>query len=131
MRIIYIYRKINMKIYLLLLLLAVGVQSQTKAIRLEKKITAPFETVTGDTLRVGDYVQFTEGSDASAFRHIKVLNGMGEPVEWADSKAAYKKQAILFFKTENGATYAFTRDFSINLEAALLSGEITTVRLKQ
>ena len=96
----------------------------------KKNLQTPVVLANADTLRVGDYIQFTEGLNSGSFRHIMLLNKDNEPVAPADASAAYKKLPIRFFRNINGSTHAYTRNYSIDLNAALDSGEITRVRLK-
>lgn len=113
------------KITLLLLFTACFGYSQGKSISLKKKLKDPYVTMNGDTLRVGSLILFTEGSNEDGkFKYVQLLNGMNEPLYQADSRIAFQKQEIKFFKEQNGSYYLFTKFFCANIEAALSKKEI-------
>lgn len=104
---------------------------QGRSISKLPKITTPYITEAGDTLAVGTEVQLLDGTgDRNTFRYVQLLNKFNEPIQPATSKAAMKKQPIVFFKEEDGVMYAFTDFFCINIEAALYKEEIRIIRKK-
>lgn len=105
--------------------------SQGKSISLKKKSTAPVELSSGVTLKVGDVLQIGLGLNPDGtYRFVQLLNNFNEPVQPADSRAAMVKQPVKFFKEADGVTYAFTKFFVINIEAALKSEEVKIVKNK-
>ena len=102
--------------------------SQGRSISFKKKIMEPYVTIKGDTLKVGTVILFTEGSnDDGKFKYVQLLSGMNEPLYQADSRIAFQKQEIKFFKEQNGSYYLFTKYFCANIEAALNKKEIEIV----
>jgi hypothetical protein len=102
---------------------------QGKSISLKKKSKDPYITIKGDTLRVDTQILIKEGSnDDGRFKYVQVLNSFNEPLYQADSRAAFKKQPIKFFKSEDGTYYLFTNFFCINIEAALSKNEIEIIK---
>lgn len=119
------------KIILLLLFFPLIGFSQGRSISMKKKITEPYITMNGDTLKVGTTILFTEGSnDDGKFKYVQLLSGMNEPLYQADSRIAFQKQEIKFFKEQNGSYYLFTKFFCANIEAALNKKEIQIVKAK-
>lgn len=103
--------------------------SQGKGISWNKKITSPYITTKGDTLKVGMIIFIKEGTNLDgSFKYVQFLNGLNEPLAPADSRAAYKKQEIKFFKEQDGTSYIFTKFFCINTEAALNREEIAIIK---
>lgn len=85
--------------------------------------------MSGDTLKIGTVVLFKEGSNADGgFKYVQLLNGMNEPLFQADSRIAFQKQEIKFFKEQNGSYYLFTKFFCANIEAALNKNEIQVIK---
>lgn len=114
-----------------LALIALVAFGQGRSISKLPKITTPYITEAGDTLAVGMEIQLLDGTgDRNTFRYVQLLNKFNEPIQPATSKAAMKKQPIVFFKEEDGVMYAFTDFFCINIEAALYKEEIRVVRKK-
>lgn len=114
-------------IVLLLFFASVG-YSQGRSISFKKKIIEPYVTSKGDTLKVGTVILFTEGSnDDGKFKYVQLLNGMNEPLYQADSRIAFQKQEIKYFKEQNGSYYLFTKYFCANIEAALNKKEIEII----
>jgi len=117
------------KIMLLLLFIPLIGFTQGKSIALKKKSKEPYITIKGDTLKVDTQVLIKEGSNGDGgFKYVQLLNGFNEPMYQADSRAAFKKQAIKFFKIEDGTYYFFTNFFCVNIEAALIKGEIEILK---
>lgn len=117
------------KIILFLLFVPFIGFTQGKSISLRKKIKEPYITMKGDTLKVDMQVLIKEGSnDDGRFKYVQVLNGFNEPLYQADSRAAFKKQPIKFFKNEDGTYYLFTNFFCVNIEAALNKNEIEILK---
>ncbi|PKH68900.1 hypothetical protein CXF59_01080 [Flavobacterium sp. ALD4] len=113
------------KIILTLLLIPVIGFSQGKSISLAKKSKEPYITIQGDTLKVDMQILIKEGSNENGkFKYVQVINNFNEPLYQADSRAAFKRQLIKFFKEQDGAYYLFTNYFCINIEAALSRNEI-------
>lgn len=113
----------------LLILLPGYIFSQGRSISWNKKNKDPYITIKGDTLRVGQPILVKEGSNPDGgFKYVQFLNGMNEPIRPADSRAAFKKQEILFFKEQDGTNYIFTKFFCINTEAAISRQEIEPVK---
>lgn len=117
------------KLLFLLLLLPIFSFGQGRSISWNKKIKDPYVTIKGDTLNVGQTILVKEGSNPDgSFKYVQFLNGVNEPIKAADSRAAFKKQEVLFFKEQDGAMYAFTKFFCINIEAARSKQEIETIK---
>lgn len=115
------------KIILLVLFscLSVYAFSQGRSISRQPKIKTPYTTDLGVTLSVGDMINFEEGSGADGnFLYVQLLNNFNEPIKPADSRSAFSKQEIKFFKEQSGVTYAFTKFYCVHIEAALKKGEI-------
>lgn len=106
---------------------AICVHSQGRSISLQKKITEPYITENSDTLAVGSIIQLLP-CDGVEYRFVQLLNGYNEPVKPASSNVAMKKQPILFFKEQDGVTYAFTKYFCINIDAAIYAKEIRWIK---
>lgn len=106
--------------------------AQGRAISLKKKITTPYITEAGDTLKIKTTtIQLLESTgDNNQYKYVSLLNGANEPIQPATNKHAFKKQPIKFFKSEDGVMYAFTEYFCINIEAALYVNEIRTQKTK-
>lgn len=118
-------------IVMLMAFSAVG-YAQGRSISKKPKITTPYITADGDTLKVGLDVQLLEATgDNNCYKYVQLLNKFNEPIQPATTRVAFKKQPILFFKEEDGVMYAFTEFFSINVEGALYSKEIRTVPKKK
>tara|TARA_R110002050_G_scaffold208996_1_gene345064 strand:- start:638 stop:1036 length:399 start_codon:yes stop_codon:yes gene_type:complete len=99
--------------------------AQGASVSWKKKIKEPIETVDGYIIDVGDEIQINEGvNQDGSFRYVQFINNFNEPISNADSRAAFKKQKVKFFKEQDGVYYAFTKYFCIHLEAALLKEEI-------
>lgn len=117
-----------MKNYLLtasLLLANVAAFAQGKSISFQKKISTPYVLQQGDTLRVGDVIQLTEGAGTNGqFLYVQAVNAFNEPVKPAESRMAGQRQPVLFFKEQEGVMYSFTKYFVINTEAAFNKGEV-------
>ena len=80
------------------------------------------------TLDVGDMIMVNEGQNIDGtYRYVQLLNNFNEPIKLADSRAAYSKQRIKFFKEQNGVTYLFTKYFCVNIIGALKSDEIILI----
>lgn len=110
------------------LLFSVAAFAQGKSISRQKKIMEPYVKQQGDTLRVGDVVQLTEGTGTNGqFLYVQLVNAFNEPVKPADSRIASQKQPILFFKEQDGVTYLFTKFFVANIESAFNKGEAKKV----
>lgn len=117
------------KLLLLLVLVSSFAFSQGKSISFSKKIKEPYITIKGDTLKVGDNILIKEGSNEDGkFKYVQLLNGFNEPLYQADSRAAFQKQEIKFFKEQNGTYYIFTKFFCINIEAALNKNEFEKIK---
>ena len=102
-----------------------SVFSQGKNISLAPKVTSPVITSTGDTISVADEIMVLEGSNPDgSFKYIQLLNSFNEPIQPAGSNMAFKKQAVKFFKEQDGTVYLFTKYFVINIEAALSKDEV-------
>ena len=99
--------------------------AQGASISRKPKIKTPYVTESGVKLEVGqDLRLLMPKGDENQFLFVMALNKFNEPIVPATAKMAYKKQPILFFKEEDGVTYAFTNFFSVNIEAALQVKEI-------
>lgn len=99
--------------------------AQGKSISLAPKILTPIVLISGDTIKVDDSITLLIGSgENDSFNYIQLLNGFNEPIQKAESRFAFKKEKIKFFKEENGVIYAFTKCFVINVEAAIIKQEI-------
>ncbi|WP_413998734.1 hypothetical protein ACMDB5_13235 [Flavobacterium sp. W1B] len=119
------------KITLLLLFVTVFGYSQGRSISLSKKIKEPYVTMNGDTLKVGSIILFKEGTNHDGgFKYVQLLNNFNEPLRQADSRSAFQKQEIKFFKEQNGSYYLFTKFYCANIEAALNKEEIQVVKSK-
>lgn len=112
------------------LVLFTGVSfAQGRSISLKSKITTPYTTIDKKIVNVSDKIVVKEGSNPDGtFKYVQVLNGLNEPIYQADSKSAYKKQLVLFFKEQDETIYLFTKFYCINIEAALNNGEIEIVK---
>lgn len=116
------------KIVLLLLFVPMIVFCQGKSISFKKKLYNPYITMIGDTLKVDMEVLIKEGSNLDGtFKYVQLLNNFNEPLYPADTRSAFKKQPIKFFKEQDGAFYLFTKFYCINIEAALSRNEIEIV----
>lgn len=103
--------------------------AQGRSISLKNKITTPYITSEGDTLRVGTELQILDATgDNNCYKYVQSLNSFNEPIQPATTKVAFKKQPIVFFKEEDGVRYAFTKFFSINIEAALYTKEVRIIK---
>jgi hypothetical protein len=112
-------------------LCSVATMAQGKNISRAPKILTPYVTQKGDTLQVGQWIALTEGTGTNGqFLYVQLLNGFNEPVKPADSRAASQRQAILFFKEQEGVTYLFTKYFVANVEAAFNKDEIKPATVK-
>ena len=117
------------KIMFLLLFVPLISFSQGKSISLKKKSKEPYVTIKGDTLKVDMQVLIKEGSNGDGgFKYVQLLNNFNEPLYQADSRAAFKKQSIKFFKVEDGTYYLFTNFFCVNIEAALNKNEMEILK---
>ena len=116
------------KIALLLLLIPIIGFSQGRSISFKKKIYTPYVASLGDTLKVDMDVLIKEGSNFDGtFKYVQVLNNFNEPLYPADTRSAFKKEPIKFFKEQDGSYYLFTKFYCINIEAALIKNEIEIV----
>lgn len=102
--------------------------AQGRSISLAKKITEPYKTESGITLKVGTVLQVGTPTDGRFYAFIQLLNGFNEPIQPAKSSAFGKKQPIKFFKEQDGVMYAFTEYFCIIIEPALETREIKIVQ---
>ena len=115
----------------LLLLSSVAAFGQGRSISRGKKVLTPYALQQGDTLRVGDTIQLTEGTGTNGqFLYVQLVNGFNEPIKPADSRVAAQRQAILFFKEQDGVTYLFTKYFVVNIEAAFNKSEVKKALVK-
>lgn len=114
-----------------IMLMSVAAFSQGRSISKRPKLTTPYVTESGDTLRVGTTIQLLDGVGTNnCFKYVQAINKFNEPIQPATSKCSLKKQAILFFKEEDEVYYAFTDFFCINIEMALLKDEIRIIKAK-
>jgi hypothetical protein len=98
--------------------------AQGRSISLQKKILTPYVTYDSDTLSVGDEIMLTKGTGTDGkFLFVQLLNGFNEPIQPADSRMAYRRSKIVFFKEDEGNMYAFTKFFVVNVEAAFAEKE--------
>lgn len=105
--------------------------AQGRSISRQPKLSTPYVTDEGETLKVGTTLQLLEPTGAgNSFKYVQLLNKFNEPISPATSKVSMKKQPILFFKTEDDVMYAFTEFFCINIEAALYSKEVRIIKPK-
>lgn len=105
--------------------------AQGRSISRKPKITTPYITEQGDTLKVGTVLQVLDATgDNNQFKYVQLLNKLNEPIQPATTKVSLKKQPVLFFKEEDDITYAFTEFFCINVEMALMKQEIRIVKGK-
>lgn len=117
------------KIILLLLLVTGFANAQGASISLAKKSKEPIVISTKDTLKVGDVIKLNEGSiNDGTFKYVQLLNNFNEPIQLANSRAAFSQQKIKFFKEQNGLIYVFTNFFCINIEYALKNKETEILR---
>lgn len=104
---------------------------QGRSISRRPKISTPYVTEDGETLKIGTTLQLLEPTGAgNSYKYVQLLNKFNEPIQPATSRASMKKQPILFFKTEDDVMYAFTEFFCINIEAALYSKEMRIIKAK-
>lgn len=110
---------------------SVAALGQGKSISRAPKVVTPYVSQKGDTLKVGQTIALTEGTGTNGqFLYVQLLNGFNEPIKPADSRAASQRQAILFFKEQDGVTYLFTKYFVANVEAAFNKGELKVAAAK-
>jgi len=113
------------KIVLLLLLVSGFVNAQGASISLVKKSKEPIVLSSKDTLKVGNSIKLIEGSISDGtFKYVQLLNNFNEPIQLANSRAAFSQEKIKFFKEQNGLVYVFTNFFCINIEYALKNKEV-------
>lgn len=116
------------KIALLLLFIPLIGFSQGRSISFKKKLYTPYATMHGDTLKVDMDVLIKEGSNLDGtFKYVQLLNNFNEPLYPADTRSAFKKQPIKFFKEQDGSYYLFTKFYCINIEAAISKNEIEII----
>jgi hypothetical protein len=114
-----------MKLLIFLLVFPAFALAQGKNISFAKKSIEPIVTSQNDTLKVEQEIKIGIGSNVDgSFKYVSFLNSFNEPIKLADSRAAMKKQQVLFFKEQDGTIYLFTKYFVVNIEAALVSKEI-------
>ncbi|WP_027064564.1 hypothetical protein [Maribacter sp. Hel_I_7] len=100
--------------------------AQGASVSWKKKIKEPIETLDGHVIDIGDEIQINEGvNQDGSFRYVQFVNNFNEPIQNADSRAAFKKQKVKFFKEQDGVHYLFTKYFCININAAFKNGEIS------
>lgn len=101
---------------------------QGRSISTKKKITEPYITSGGDTIKVNTVVMLLEPKGVNnEYKYIQLLNGFNEPIKPANSGAAFKRQPVRFFKEADGAYYLFTKYFCVNIEGALMSEELKII----
>ena len=106
-------------------MIAANLSAQGASISLNKKIKEPIEIMQGMVLEVDQEIRILEGTNFDGgFRFVQLLNNFNEPIQPADSRAAYKKQKIKFFKEADGVVYLFTKYFAINVVPALKNEEM-------
>lgn len=120
-------KKLSVSIMLMFVfLLSFG---QGRNISFVKKSIEPYVTSTNDVIKVDDEIMIQEGSTQDGtFRYVQLLNNFNEPIRAAESRFAFKKQKVVFFKIQDGTTYLFTKFFVINIEAALNKNELKIIR---
>lgn len=102
--------------------------AQSKRISTQPKITKPYITEAGDTLKVGTAIQIMDTSgDSDKYKYVQLLNNFNEPCQPATTRFALKKDAIVFFKEDDGVVYAFTKFFCFNAELALFRKEVRII----
>jgi hypothetical protein len=117
---------------IILLLVCSVVFGQGRSVSWKKKIKDPIVLSSKDTLKVGDLIELQEGStEKGQFKFVQLLNNFNEPIQQATSKNAFSKQKILFFKTQDGVYYAFTKFYCINIEPATKANEIKCASIKR
>lgn len=105
--------------------ICISVNAQGASISLKKKIKQPVELSSGQVLKIGDEIRLLEGKNQDgSFRFVQLLNNFNEPIQLADSRAAYKIQEIKFFKEQDGSLYLFTKYFCVHIEPAIINEEI-------
>lgn len=103
--------------------------AQGASVSWKKKIKEPIETIDGSIIDIGDEIQVNEGvNQDGSFRYVQFVNNFNEPIENADSRAAFKKQKVKFFKEQDGVYYLFTKFFCINIEPALNNSEMSLTK---
>lgn len=109
------------------------VSAQTAKLSLKSKNKIDYcVTSAGDTIKVGDFIQYEEPNiTGSTYRYVSFLNKINEPIKNADTRIAFKKEPILFFKEDDGVFYAFTKFTAINVEGAVRSKEIIVLPPKE
>lgn len=113
---------------LLASLLAFPSFAQSKRISTQSKITKPYITEAGDTLKVGTAIQIMDTSgDSDKYKYVQLLNNFNEPCQPATTRVALKKDKIAFFKEDDGVVYAFTKFFCFNAELALFRKEVRII----
>ena len=81
-------------IVMLMAFSAVG-YAQGRSISKKPKITTPYITADGDTLKVGLDVQLLEATgDNNCYKYVQLLNKFNEPIQPATTRVAFKKQPI-------------------------------------
>ncbi len=116
------------KIVLLLLLVSGVVNAQGASISRVKKSKEPIVLSTKDTLKIGEIIKLNEGSISDGtFKYVQLVNNFNEPIQLANSRAAFTQQKIKFFKEQNGLIYVFTDFFCINIEYALKNKEVEKI----
>ena len=97
----------------------------------KKKIKGDIVLSSNDILKIGDIIELRKGSAKDeTFKHVQLLNPLNEPVKPADSRYAYTKERIVFFKMRDSVYYAFTKFYCINIEAAVKANEIRCSSIK-
>jgi len=120
-------------IFLILNLFAASfVFSQSESITTKKKIITPIE-VSGITINTGDIIKLGMGSAADgSFKHIRFIGGFNNPLNQADTRMNNREGKVKFFKddsvSEGGSKYyVFTKFVCIDIESALLDGELLEI----
>lgn len=118
-----------MKKIILLLLFTTFSFAQGASISMVKKSKEPLVLSTKDTLQVGSEIKLNEGSiNDGTFKYVQLLNNFNEPIQLANSRAAFSQQKVKFFKEQNGVIYVFTKFFCINIEYAIRSKEVELIK---
>lgn len=102
--------------------------AQGASISKVKKSKEPIVLSTKDTLKVDSIIKLNEGSISDGtFKYVQLVNNFNEPIQSANSRAAFSKEKIKFFKEQNGLVYVFTNFFCINIEYALKNKEVEII----
>lgn len=118
-------KKISILLFLIFTTLFIA---QGRSVSLAKKNLEPVIISTGGSIKINDIIHFQLGQNIDgSFRYVQDLNNFNEPIKSSGSRTAMMKQPIKFFKEKDGVIYAFTKYFSVNLEAAIRSEEIKII----